>query len=109
VWAYMNNKPAKGAPGGDSWTWLACECGAVSWEQAGAGVLKDANVMRKTLEHAVERGLVSADVLGTPKADRAILDGLAEKIKTDPGIIYEPELFRVLSEIYYTDPQEWAP
>ncbi len=108
VWAYMHNKPAKGAPGGDSWTWLACECGAVSWEQAGAGVLKDANVMRKTLEHAVERGLVSADVLGTPKADRAILDGLAEKIKTDPGIIYEPELFRVLSEIYYTDPQEWA-
>ncbi|GEM_PF-2461411 len=108
VWAYMHNKPAKGAPGGDAWTWLACECGAVSWERAGAGVLKDANVIRKTLEHAVKRELVSADVLGSPRADRVILNGLSDKIKTDPGIIYEPELFRVLSEIYYTDPQEWA-
>lgn len=25
VWAYMHNKPAKGDPGGDAWTWLARE------------------------------------------------------------------------------------
>jgi putative DNA primase/helicase len=61
VWAYMHNGINSG---GDAWTWLACECGAVQWERAGHGALKDATVMRQTLEHAVKRGLVQADILG---------------------------------------------
>jgi hypothetical protein len=58
VWAYMHDKPAGSAPGGDTWVWLACECGAVSWEMAGAGVLKDPIVVAKTMMHAAKRGLI---------------------------------------------------
>lgn len=45
--------------GGDAWIWLACECGAVPWEQAGSGVLKDRAILKKTLKHAVSRGLIT--------------------------------------------------
>ena len=47
VWAYMHNKPSKGAPGGDAWIWLACECGAVRWEDAGKGVLRDRELLKR--------------------------------------------------------------
>jgi P4 family phage/plasmid primase-like protien len=50
--------------GGDPWTWLACEAGAVPWEQAGSGALSDARAMKLTLEHAVKRGLVAAEEVG---------------------------------------------
>jgi hypothetical protein len=43
-----------------------------------------------------------------PAGDRSILEGLSDKIKEDPGIIYEPDYFQVLTEIYSTDPQGWA-
>ena len=42
------------------------------------------------------------------RVDRSILDGLSEKIKDDPDIIYEPEYFQALTEIYNTDPKEWV-
>jgi hypothetical protein len=29
-------------------------------------------------------------------------------MKDDPGIIYEPEYFQILTEIYNTDPKEWV-
>lgn len=59
--------------GGDSWLWLACMSGAVPWERAGAGALKDARAMRRTLEYAVQKGFVGAEVLGP-------------KIKIEPSI-----------------------
>jgi hypothetical protein len=62
--------------GGDAWTWLACECGAVSWEQAGAGALKDAQVMRKTLEHAVKRGLAPAEIIGPKPKSSTVIDAI---------------------------------
>ena len=65
TWCNFHNEIKRG---GDAWVWLACECGAIRWEEAGPGALNDAAVVRKTLEHAVKRGLVSADVLG-PKED----------------------------------------
>jgi hypothetical protein len=43
-----------------------------------------------------------------PKADRSILEDLSEKMKDDPGIIYEPEYFQILTKIYNTDPKEWV-
>ena len=104
VWAYMHDKPAKGAPGGDAWTWLACECGAVSWEQAGAGALKDANVMGKTLEHAVKRGLVPAEILNSPMVDTAIL---LEKIKTDPRALKTSSILEDLATLKARDPIEY--
>lgn len=50
--------------GGDPWVWLACECGAVPWEQAGSGALDNSQVIKKTLIHAVKRNLVSAEDVG---------------------------------------------
>ena len=49
--------------GGDAWVWLACECGAIQWEQAGKGVFKDSSVVRKTFEHAIKKGLFTAEEL----------------------------------------------
>lgn len=43
-----------------------------------------------------------------PRKDRSVLENLSEKIKEDPGVIYEPEYFQVLKEIYISNPQEWA-
>ena len=57
-WTNFHNDARKG---GDAWVWLACECGAIDWEQAGKGVFKDPEVVRKTLEHALQRGLITED------------------------------------------------
>ncbi|MCJ7443889.1 MAG: hypothetical protein MUO26_05070 [Methanotrichaceae archaeon] len=38
---------------------------------------------------------------------REILADLNERIKEDPGIVYESEIFDALQEIYETDPREW--
>lgn len=54
--------------GGDAWCWLACECGAIDWREAGSGALKDPEVIRKTKEHALKRGLVPEDVLFPERA-----------------------------------------
>ncbi|NBJ16133.1 MAG: DUF927 domain-containing protein, partial [Dehalobacter sp. 4CP] len=58
IWAYMHNGINSG---GDAWLWLACECGAVQWEEAGSGALKDWATVQKTFKHAVFRGLVSEE------------------------------------------------
>jgi hypothetical protein len=98
--------------GGDAWTWLACECGAVAWGQAGPGALKDASVMRKTLEYAVKRGLVSEDVLGAPAgtspAEALLLaDDLREKVKTDPGAPFEEKYTQALAELQLANLAEY--
>jgi len=61
LWAYMHDGINSG---GDAWIWLACECGAIAWERAGAGVLKDRAVLRKTLEYAISKGYVTAEEVG---------------------------------------------
>jgi len=53
--------------GGDAWIWLACECGAVRWEDAGPGALKDRAVMNKTVKYAIEKVLVTSDQVKTPE------------------------------------------
>lgn len=56
VYCYMHNGLNAG---GDAWVWLACECGAVPWEKAKSGVLKDRTALEKTLQYAVTKGLIS--------------------------------------------------
>jgi hypothetical protein len=68
VWAYMHNFRGGTAPGGDAWTWMACECGAVRWEHAGAGALKDGKVLEETLKYAAKRGFISDDEIGKRRA-----------------------------------------
>ena len=56
IYCYMHDGLNKG---GDAWEWLACECGAIPWELAGTGMLKDRRLVEKVLQHAVSRGLIS--------------------------------------------------
>lgn len=58
IWAYMHNGINSG---GDAWLWLACECGAVKWEEAGAGMMRDRLVVEKTVAYAVSKQLVQAE------------------------------------------------
>lgn len=60
LWAYMHNGINSG---GDAWIWLACECGAVKWEEAGAGALKDPAIKAKTVAYAKSKKLIPEDAL----------------------------------------------
>jgi hypothetical protein len=68
VWAYMHNFKGGTAPGGDPWIWLACECGAVRWDKAGAGALKDSKVLSETLKYAAKKGFISEEEILKRKA-----------------------------------------
>jgi hypothetical protein len=93
LWAYMHNGINSG---GDAWLWLACECGAVPWEEAGAGKLKDKAIVEKTVAYAVSRQLVNAeDVIREPEIRLLRLDdepgaigiapdGTVQMVTTDP-------------------------
>ncbi|MCX6677402.1 MAG: hypothetical protein NTU95_05595 [Methanothrix sp.] len=107
LWAWMHDGINSG---GDPWVFLACECGAVPWARAGAGVLKDFQVVRKTLEHAVKRGLVSEEILesrsgcqttASIKLGEALLlvDDLKDRetIKQDPGLPFEAKYIDALA------------
>ncbi|MEI6103144.1 MAG: hypothetical protein WCP70_04295 [Methanothrix sp.] len=96
--------------GGDPWVWLACECGAVPWARAGAGVLKDSQTVRATLEHAVKRGLVSEEILesrsGCPTAASMdvgeallLVTDLRDQMKLspDPGLPFEAKYIEALA------------
>jgi hypothetical protein len=58
VYCYMHNAIDKG---GDGWVWLACELGLVAWEDAGKGCLKNREILAKTLQYAVSKGLISEE------------------------------------------------
>jgi len=86
--------------GGDPWTWLACECGAIPWAQAGAGVLSDSQVVRKTLEHAVKRGLVSEEILESRCCERACGDNRTEaEPRREAGHTNRPDI--VIEQRHY--------
>ena len=93
VWAYMHDKPAGSAPGGDAWVWLACECGAVPWEEAGPGVLKDPVVVAKTMMHAAKRGLI-------PETDDIVAAFRRSVVEQTPaGLTSEEILVKVTSDM----------
>jgi hypothetical protein len=107
IWAWMHDGINSG---GDPWVWLACECGAVAWAQAGAGVLKDSQVVKKTLEHAVKRALVSEEILESrhgcsTAANMDLGEALLlvadlkdkDRIKQDPGLPFETKYIEALA------------
>lgn len=105
IWAYMHNKASKSAPGGDAWAWLACECGAVAWEDAGKGVLRDRDVVEKTLKHAVSRGLITEAEAkyNPPPMERGeallLVADLKENVTDDPGLPFEAKYIEALAVI----------
>ena len=94
----------------------------------GAGVLSEAEVIQELsgaatyvgldqseIEKTIRSGLKSGakcprvvDCATNAEKARSILKDLSDKIKEDPGIIYEPEYFDALKEIFYNDPREWT-
>lgn len=58
IWCYMHDGINSG---GDAWLWLACECGAIKWEEAGAGALKDRAIVEKTIAYAIQKELVKPE------------------------------------------------
>jgi hypothetical protein len=72
-WCSFHNFQGGTAPGGDPWVWLACECGAVPWEEAGSGVLTDPIVVSTTMMHAAKRGLIpeTPDIVAAFKRSKA--------------------------------------
>ncbi len=113
VFAYMHNKRGKGAPGGDAWVWLACECGAIRWEDAGKGVLRDGEVVRKTVEHAIRRGLITPEQAKyeVPPLTRGeallLIADLKERAKTDAGAAFEPKYIDALAFLQKHDLAEY--
>ena len=58
LYAYMHNGLNKG---GDAWVWVACEAGAVAWENAGPGCLRSREVVERTVAYALKRGWINED------------------------------------------------
>ena len=100
VYAYMHDGINKG---GDPWVWLACEAGVCRWEDAGRGALTDTSVIRRTVEHACQRGLISAEEatqLCSRKADAIRIEDLTTVVGREPvfdaeGVPVEPKEYRV--------------
>ena len=91
IWAWMHNGINSG---GDAWLWLACMSGAVPWDRAGSGALKDSRAMRQTLEYAVQKGFVGAEVL-EPKNEPAIRVGSTDDMTGTASEISEDDLLKI--------------
>jgi hypothetical protein len=71
----------------------------------------DQNEIEKTIRSGLESGAMCPRVVDCAtniEKARSIQKNLSDKIKEDPGIIYEPEYFDALREIFYNDPREWT-
>jgi hypothetical protein len=56
--------------GGTVIDWLACESGAIAWEEAGAGSLAgNRAAIHQTLQYAVERGLIDEDAAFSDRSE----------------------------------------
>lgn len=99
--------------GGDPWLWLAVECGAITIDQTGSGVLKDRAILEKTLKHAVARGLITeAEAkFNSPAMERGeallLVADLKEKATKDPGAPFEPKYIEALAVITKCDLPEY--
>lgn len=58
--------------------------------------------------HFDDDGFVDHIDLRELASARELVRGLEEKVKEDPGCIYEAELFNAIKLIYRNDPAEWA-
>jgi len=107
IYAYMHDEINKG---GDAWVYLACECGAVRWEDAGKGCLRDSKALEQTLRHAVKRGLVDKSYLPPGDLDEALelVKDLPDRTKKDVGAAFEPEALEALATIRDKNPAEWV-
>jgi hypothetical protein len=91
--------------------WLACECGAVAWEDSEPDAIDDDYILTKVLEYVVEKGLFKQEDLfceETPlnAAIRLIFD-LKEKVLKDPGLPFEQKYIDAFSIIMTQDQPEF--
>lgn len=89
--------------GGDPWVWLACESGAVEWEKAGKGVLKDPDVVAITMMHAAKRGLIpeTPDIVAAFKranAPKELWDATPDEVEALLAAVREERGMAPMSE-----------
>lgn len=82
--------------GGDSWIWLAHECGAVPWEVKGEGILRNRAVLERTIAYAISKELVDPKaVIKEPEIRAVSLDDNIGAIgRADDGTIKEVVLLK---------------
>jgi hypothetical protein len=100
AWYYFH---AGSETGGDSWLWLACECGAIAWENCKSGALSDASIIAKVKQYAVDKGYFKEDELFPERSALQNAMQLISKIKDqaiiDPGLPFEQKYIDALAII----------
>jgi hypothetical protein len=93
--------------GGDGWVWLSHMCGAVPWDQPGAGALRDREVLLQTMQYAVDQGVFAEDELFPERKQLKKDAEAAMKVKDeaflDPGLPFRPENIRLFARVKQND------
>ncbi len=108
VYCYMHHRIDAG---GDAWNWLACECGAVAWEESCSGCLSDPAVIDKVKRYAIEKGYFKhSELFGIQDLDEAreATRSLAERCHTDIGCLSEPYILDALLVLQDKAPIEFG-
>jgi len=80
LWSNFHFYRGGSAPGGDAWTWLACEAGLVPWETAGKHSLSDSKIITAIKRVAVERGFFKPDELGLDESEGIALVSVEDDV-----------------------------
>ena len=108
AWYYIH---AGNEVSGDPWMWLACECGAVPWEDCEAGAIRDELVLTEVKQNAVEKGYFKHDELFQEDSplDNALrlVAELKEMVLQDPGLPFEQKYVNALNLIWIQDQPEF--
>lgn len=66
---------------------------------------------KETLDAARDMGFDIPDKNGNTEADllkaQELLKDLTEKVKADPGVLYDPDIFEAIRDVYNNNPSEW--
>ncbi|MGD0952517.1 MAG: hypothetical protein ABR985_09000 [Methanotrichaceae archaeon] len=89
--------------GGDGWVWLAHACGALEWDQPGAGALSDRKVLLKVMQYAVDQGVFTEDELFPERKQQKKDAEDAMKVKdaalNDVGLPFKPENIKMFARL----------
>ena len=91
--------------------WLACECGAMAWEDCRPGALGDATILAKVKQYAVDKEHFKEDVLFPERSalENALqlISEIKEKALLDPGLPFEQKYVDALAIIMVQDQPEF--
>ncbi len=107
-WHYVH---AESEASGDSWMWLACECGAIAWEDCRPGALGDASILAQVKQYALDKGYFKEDELFPERSALQnalqLISEIKEKALLDPGLPFEQQYVDALAIIMMHDQPEF--